>query len=556
MTRKIALLLLATVSVLLAPTTVSAQIPTVHELHLTPGVESIDLDLIGMGLAPSQGGYDVEIISPPAFGLLAGESYSPKSEMWAAGLDQMTLEIQPLDSSPITQHTFVLVPANPILLRSSEEEFEAPTLPPGATQGNSTMLSLVNPGIEGQSLLAYLHTAGASADFGVPHPWPLPDSDGNHGIGAAGTTIPGPPDNVVPGSINIATAGPPGTSSSPEIYVQLRMREEPPGNRIYEMRAATAPNGDPQCPTCATPWNEVTADQPIRYELWAGPTVIDSDGGRDFALRFSLDRPYPDSDTVDWLPGVFNIEQARHGFHQPTGMTYLEAMFDNLSTWVDSVAFDSQIEVHDHFEDTYAASPWTAAGPILVNGNGAIHGLWGAEADASQLRSGTPRDALLMKTPAAPQTGLVVDMQLDVSKLKLTNGESMRLFAASADPAALDVTQHLSIVLSYQGNAYKVWARARDNAAVVHKTTTYTLLTETPRLTMTWRADDAASGGGSIALFVDGVSAGESSGFDNSGNHRLVENLGFGIFNPTLTPISAYPPHLLHMDNLLVLRKP
>ncbi len=537
---------------LLAPIAVSAQIPSVHELHLAPNVPSIDLDLIGMGLAPSPSGYQMVVVSPPAFGLLNGESYSPNAAFWAAGVDQMTLEIQPT-VGVITQHTFVLTPATPAVTSGSTEDFESATIPSSAVTGDPTMMSLVSPGIDGQSLQVYLQTAGSSADFEVFHPyW---DNDGNHGIGAAGTTIPGPPDNVVTGSVNIVAAGPVDTSQPPQIYVQLRLRDEG-GQSVYEMRAATAPNGDPQCSTCATPWQVVPANQAVGYRLWAGPKVTTGSDAWDHALSFSLDLPAPFADTVDWLPGQFDIQRARHGLYQPDGMTYLEATFDNLTTWTESYESGTKIVAQDHFEDTYSNGPWAVDGPVLINGNGAIHGLYGAEADVAQLRSGSPRDAVLTRSTASAYNGLAVDMEVDLSQLNLDDGESMRIFAASDDSQSLDVKTHLSIVLLRQTGAYKVWARARDDNATVHKTTTYTLLTETPRLTLSWTSRDAASGGGSVALWVDGVSVGEAGGFANGGPLRQIENVGFGVFKPNLSAFNINPSHVLHMDDLVVIQRP
>ena len=556
MTRNFSLQLLVTVAAvlfLLSPATVSAQAPTVHELHLTPNVPSIDLDLRGMGLAPSHGGYQLTVVSPPAFGLLVGESYSPNAEFWSAEVDQMTLEIQPTGGGVVTQHTLVLIPATPVVVASTTEDFAAATIPSSAVTGNQTMMSLVDPGIDGQSLQVYLHTAGLSADFENFHHYS--DNDGNHGIGAAGTTIPGPPDNVVTGSVNLVAAGPIDSTQPPQIYIQLRLRDDG-GQSIYEMRAATAPNGNPQCSSCATPWQVVPANQAVRYQLWAGPKVIEGSIARDYALSFSLDLPAPYADTVDWLPGQFDIQRARHGLYQPDGMTYLEATFDNLITWTENYSSTSQIIAQDHFEDTSSNGPWTIDGPIVVNGSGAINGFYGAEADIAQLRSGTPRDAVLTKTTAAAYRGLAVDMEVDLSQLNLDNGESMRLFAASDDPQDLSVKTHLSIVLLRQSGSYKIWARARDDNATVHKTLTHTLMTETPRLSLSWTSRDAASGGGSLAFFVDGVSVGEITGFDNGGPLREIENVGFGVFNPNLNSVNVNPSHLLLLDDIVVVQRP
>ena len=516
-----------------------------HELHLVAGLGAYPLDLVDRGLAPS-GGYSVAVITSPMHGTLSGEDYSPTADFWTLGVDHLTLDIVPLVGAT-TRHTFVLAPApEPSPSINYYEDFDLSTEISAWTSTGAP--TTVNPGIEGTSLRASMGTTPAISHLSRT----LNESEGVHAVGAAGTTIPDPPDNTqtdvaIPGWVNIAVAG--LDESNPALFLQLRL-----DSGVYSMRASTQFDGSLACNGCATPWRNVPAGQPIDFTLWAGPMVISGDAGRAHQIRLELDLPGTADDTVDWLEGGVDMNHTSYGLHQSSGLQNFGILYDRLTQWTEDRTFAPQTLVFDDFEDG-GANSWTYDGPALVNAASALVGSYGASIDVDALRAGAPRDALLVDL--APSVGdaiteIAAQMTLDLTSLDLENGESVRVLVGSENDN-IEQELHVSIIVHRHNSNYRIWARMRDDNAAQHKSPTYVLNTLTPRVSLHWYAAPATEGGGAVSLWVDGVSTGSSPNEPNG--TRGFEGFAFGAFKPTLNTVGTNPYMEILIDDVVVLAR-
>ena len=94
----------------------------------------------------------------------------------------------------------------------------------------------------------------------------------------------------------------------------------------------------------------------------------------------------------------------------------------------------------------------------------------------------------------------------------------------------------------------------QDDNAAQHKSPTHVLSTLAPRLSLHWYAAPASKdGGGSVSLWVDGVSTGSSPNMPNE--TRSFEGFAFGAFKPTLNNVGTNPYMELLIDDVVLLAR-
>ena len=548
---------LIAIALLLLTGIAHAQEPAEYELHLVPGVPVAPLDLVARGLAPSQTSYTVTVETEPALGELVGEDYFPTTEFWAAGADLFTLGITPAGGT-LSLHTFLLAPTTSTQTQYAFEDFDDNTIPATWASVGSSFGTVADPGGMGYRLMTTFYGTGSSH---IGDSLSLPDisqeGDGVHAVGVSGDTIPGPPPGDFTGSgfFNFFFGGPDDDPANAEIFLQQRITLDAQQNPVHEMRASTSPSSGP-CAGCATEWRVVQPNEEVGFRVWTGPTVINPNANEDLkapALRFDLIHQNAADNTSDWLLGDFDISITQYGYYQATGLSFYEMSYDEVRSWADYFDLSPRTVFFEDFEGIAAAG--SLVGPISVVNAGDMEGSFYASADVAALDTGSPRDALIQSYDPSDETGVTAHMSIDTTHLNLENGESLRLFAGSAHSTTLDTFMHLEIVLKRQSGTYKVWAKARGNAAGDNNPTfSYGISEGKHRLVLRWHSAGQNAGGGSVALWVDGVLTGEVSGFINDDPaKRDLQIVAFGAFNPTLN-LGGSAGQELRIDDLWLAR--
>ena len=267
----------------------------VHELRIVRGIEVAPLGLQDW-LIEGQDPYSIEVVSTPAFGLLIGELYHPSTEFWEIGADTIRIKVVPTVGPP-AHHDLLLVAMTPQKIGHMIESFQHGWPADWVVEGNPSLVNWIASGPLGTSLNAFLPSSNEFVGAGpIAHRL---GNNGYHAQGGSGTYIADPPDRVDDGHVSIPSAGTGSSEEPADVFVQLMLRDG-----VYKMRAAT--ECEPRCINSQTPWREIPAEIPIRYEVWAGPLVFHQESGRiSSALRLSLDLPEPYEDSTDWLESNF-----------------------------------------------------------------------------------------------------------------------------------------------------------------------------------------------------------------------------------------------------------
>lgn len=513
-----------------------------HELRLVERGGSVPLGLSGW-LVEDGTPYTVAVVTPPAFGKLTDENYQPYAEFWQAGADRIGLEIQPLNG-PSERRDFLLVALDPQITNHQVEDFD-PGWPAGWTvDGDPNTLFWVADGASGGRLRGWLGSPEDAATV-VPPSGPGRGTEGYHAQGTAATVIPDPPEDVEDGWVAIWQADSPNAATGSKVRVELRLV-----GGLYQLRATfLGPVGTGR--ETSTPWREVPADRPVRIELWSGPVIHDPvAGNRVSAVRFSIDRPWPMSDTEDWIDADFEIDGMRLGFLDPVGFDGLGLALEDVETWEELDSTPIFSIVRDGFEGGGFDGTWNSVvGPVAVHAAAALAGDWGLGIDVAAQRTSGGQAALISGAPAAEKV-IGALFRVDLSGLHLEQEDRLELLRTS-EGAALGLGPNQILVLRWLDGEFLVRLRARDDATSSWLSTAWQPVTAAVHdLAILWRAGD---GDGSAALWIDGQEAGRLSGLGNG--NQVVSTIGVGSVSSSLVPIpGAQPVSELHIDEVVIFR--
>ncbi|MEM8933578.1 MAG: hypothetical protein AAGE94_20480, partial [Acidobacteriota bacterium] len=242
-------------------TVASAQASTgpTHEIRIIRHAEVAPLHFADW-LVDEGTPYTFQVLSPPIYGDLIGETYHPQEAFWSIGADLVGLEIRPAGGVPF-HCNLLLVARTPTVSTLVSEDFEDGFPTDWEVDGNPNLIQWVSDSGAGPALHAYLPATTESVLTGPPS-LGSHFSNGYHAQGGAGSFILDPPKFDHDGHVVFLMAQPDAAGNTNQLYLQLRHRD---GG--YAVRASSACH---RCTILPTPWRDVPARVPVRFDVWSG----------------------------------------------------------------------------------------------------------------------------------------------------------------------------------------------------------------------------------------------------------------------------------------------
>lgn len=535
---------------------VAATCCEVHVIDVKPGAHEVPLEPEGW-LVEASSTLTFELLDGPDRGEWNDWVYTPGSDFWESGMDQLSLEVTELGQDRSTVHhvTIVLLAGHVAEEVRADEGFEAT----GGSimgldtawmvDGDTSNLVITADAITGDySLRAVLSSEPSTIERTI------------HGL----VGEPGGSDAVeADGVASIDPGGGHGFDTGPSSPISI-LGLDHEGTRMAAIEVAGSgseidlrarlDSASFSCDPCVTPWRRVPPDEVFAFKLRLGASADGHPSPTGRVLQLAIQARDGSFGWIDGLTGT-----------APSSLPVLDFVFgaaggapeaigvgvalDDLSLTRRLLQPQAGKVLLENFESGSWDGLWSATGPFSVGGSGLEGGDWAAKAEIVRNTDGTGDPVMLTRNDLVAQQSFGASFLLDLGAADLVPGDRFTVFRGARDSngrAVVDIKVRIS------GSRHQIRLVTWDAAGVPSRSPWVDLGVDTPIVPLMLRWRPSVSGDdGSVDLWHDKERI-TLDGLANAGMH--IDRVSFGIvsFKHSATGVGGEQNGVVRLDRIIV----